>query len=198
MFSRLDLINEMLVSTGMRPLTAEQSTHPKYKKAEAKLNSVVNAINVMGLWYNTETRDITPQSNGEVIVPLGCISADPTNRHCNFSLRDSKLYDLDEGEFYVSDSGSDIELRMVFDLDVNDMPLAAKEYVKYRAIYEFYIDEDGAEPKLSSYRDNRDRAWADLNKEHLRRADFNNSDNPAHLAFKVRTGRSDRYRPIVR
>lgn len=196
MYSRLDIINEMIVSTGARPLTAEQKRHPLYMKAEQLLSRVQASVQSVGLWFNTECREITPQSNGEIIVPQGCIKADPADRHYNLTLRGSRMYDLTEGTYEI---GEKVRLRMIFDIPLEDMPLAAHEYIRAKAVYEFYLNEDGADPKLSNYRNERDIGWQSLYREHLRNRQANIFDNPANTVTKLRRGISyGRWQPKVR
>ena len=196
MLSRLDIINEMIVSTGARPLTAEQSRHPLYMKAEQLLSRVQASVQSVGLWFNTECREIVPQSNGEIIVPQGCIKADPADRHYNLTLRGSRMYNLSEGTFEI---GEKVRLRMVFEIPLDDMPLAAQEYIRSKAVYEFYLNEDGADPKLSNYRNERDIGWQSLYREHLRNRQANIFDNPANTVTQLRRGISyGRWQPKVR
>jgi len=196
MYSRLDIINEMIVSTGARPLTAEKNRHPLYMKAEQLLSRVQASVQSVGLWFNTECREITPQSNGEIIVPQGCIKADPTDRHFNLTLRGSRMYDLTTGTFEI---GEKVRLRMIFEVSLEEMPLAAQEYIRAKAVYEFYLNEDGADPKLSNYRNERDIGWQSLYREHLRNRQANIFDNPANTVSQLRRGISyGRWQPEVR
>ena len=185
MYSRLDIINEMIVSTGARPLTAEQNRHPLYMKAKQLLSRVQASVQSVGLWFNTECREITPQSNGEIVVPQGCIKADPADRHYNLTLRGSRMYDLTSGTYEI---GETVRLRMIFEIPLEDMPLAAQEYIRAKAVYEFYLNEDGADPKLSNYRNERDIGWQSLYREHLRNRQANIFDNTASTVTQLRRG----------
>jgi len=196
MYSRLDIINEMIVSTGARPLTAEQNRHPLYLKAAQLLDRVQASVQAVGLWFNTECRDIAPQVNGEIIVPQGCIKADPADRHYNLTLRGSRMYDLNKGSF---DIGATVRLKMIFEVPLEEMPLSAQEYIRVKAVYEFYLNEDGADPKLGSYRYERDVGWGTLYREHLRNRQANIFDNPANTVAQLRRGVSHgRWAPLVR
>ena len=185
MYSRIDLINEMIVSTGARPLTAEQSRHPLYMKAEQLLSRVQASVQSVGLWFNTECREIAPQSDGEIIVPQGCIKADPADRHYNLTLRGRSMYDLAKGTFEI---GETVRLRMIFELSLEEMPLAAQEYIRAKAVYEFYLNEDGSDPKLGNYRNERDIGWQVLYREHLRNRQANIFDNPSNTVAQLRRG----------
>lgn len=185
MYSRLDIINAMVVSTGARPLTAEQSSHPLYTKAENRLETVTTSTLSRGLWFNTECRVIAQQSDGTIVVPQDCIKADPTDRNFDLTLRGSRMYNLTTGTFEI---GCDVELKMFFDLPLEYIPVEAKSYIQAKSVYEFYLDEDGADPKLSNYRNERDIAWTALYKEHLRNRQVNVFDNPTNTVSRLRRG----------
>jgi hypothetical protein len=185
MYTRLDIINSMIGATGARLLTAEQDRHPSYMKAERMLNRVRVAIQSSGLWFNTECRVIDPQEDGTITVPQNCIKADPADRHYNLTLRGSKMYDLNTGSFYV---GGAVRMNMHFDIDLDDMPISAKEYLRARATYEYYLSEDGTDPKLSNYRNERDTGWQTLYKENIRNRQENMYDNPSNTVNKLRRG----------
>lgn len=195
MYSKLDIINAMLASTGSKPLTAEQSRHPSYQKAEATLIRVSKSLQDKKMYFNNEVREVAAQSDGELIVPQNCIAADPTDRKLNYTLRGRRLYNLDTGNYYI---GKDVELDMTFNLSLEELPLTALVYIQARAVFEFYLDEDGAEPKLSNYRSARDIGWATLWREHIRKRKSNHFDNPSHATAAMRRGNGARsWRPVV-
>lgn len=187
MYTELDIINEMIMSTGARPLTAANTRHPMYMKAQVLLERVRTSVQSRGLWFNTEVRTVAQQTSGEVIVPLGCIKADPTNNRCNLTQRGSKMYDLGTGSYYI---GEDVELKMFFRRNLDEMPLEAQEYVRTKAVYDFYLNEDGVDPKLSNYRNNMDKAWTMLWREHLRNRQANVFDSAHNTAARMRRGHS--------
>jgi hypothetical protein len=185
MFTRLDIINAMVVSTGSRPFTASQNRHPTWVAADTMLNDVILSVLVFGLWFNTECRMVEPQSSGELLVPQGCIRADPADRHQNFTLRGLRMYDLNSGTYEV---GCAVRLKMTFRLDLELIPPSAQEYIRSRAVYDFYLNRDGADPKLSHYRHARDTGWATLYREHLLNKQTNARDNPNNLMARLRKG----------
>lgn len=185
MQTRLDVINDMIVSTGARPLLAAQSRHPMYLKADQVLIRVIASVLSMGLWFNTECRVLKAQTNGEVMVPQDCIKADPLDRNWNITTRQGKLYNLNTGTYEI---GSDIRMRMYFNLDYEDIPLAGQEYIRAKGTYDFYLDENGADPKLSHYRAEKDQGWIRLWQEHIRSRKVNVFDNPNNIVTQLRKG----------
>lgn len=185
MLTRLDIVNAMIASTGSRPLLAENDRHPLYMKAMQKLKSVTSTVLALGLWFNTEVRVIQPQANGEIAVPSGCIKADPADRHLNLTLRNGRMYNLDKATYNI---GKPVRLKMYFNLELEDFPLEAMNYVQARCVYEYYLDDDGAEPKLGAYRRERDLSWTTFWREHIRNRQANVFDNPRNTVTRLRKG----------
>ena len=185
MFTKLEIINEMLSSTGARPLMAESNRHPLYMKAERKLVRVVQTVLAMCLWFNTEVREVNPMSNGEIQVAVNCIKADPTDRAWNLTLRGNRMYCLNKGTYKV---GRPVRLNMSFNLEWEEIPTICQDYIRARAVYEFYLDEGGADPKLSNYRAERNEAWAIMYREHIRNRKVNVNDNPRNIVSQLRRG----------
>lgn len=187
MQTRLDVINAMIVSTGARPLLAGQDRHPMYLKADQLLSRVVGTVLSMGLWFNTECRVIEAQENEEILVPIGCISADPTERQYNLTMRGNRMYDLDKGAPY---NGRSLRLNMKFEINYEEIPITAQNYIDARAVYEFFLNENGADPKLSNYRAERDTYWTLLWREHTRHRQVNVFDGIGSTVNRLRRGHS--------
>lgn len=175
MLTQLDIINDMLASTGTAPLTASDNRHPAYLKASNTLNRVSGAVQNLGLWFNTTYPELLPNTSGEVIVPNGTLSADPLDRKKDYSFRGSKLYNIKTRSFNI---GEKVRVKLVSKLSFNEMPNTALEYIRAKAKLEFYIDEDGVDPKLTRYTQLMQVAWTELYREHLRNRDTNYFDGP--------------------
>lgn len=184
MLTRLDIINDMISSTGSRPLLAGQTRHPMYLKADTLLTRVVSTVLSLGLWFNTECRILKPQPDGKVMVPTNCIKAESLSGP-NVSLRGNCLWDLNTGAPW--DDGP-IAVRMLFDLNLEDIDIVAKDYIRARATYEFYLGDNGADPKLSNYRNERDNAWVVLWRDHIRNRKTSVLDNPHGTINRLRRG----------
>lgn len=170
MLTRLQIINEMVVSTGTAPLTASDVTHPLYIKANNKLEVVSDAVQSKGWWFNTSVRTLTPNVAGEIILPDTTMHVDPVDTMSKLSQRGNKLYDRDNATFII---GKAVKVKFVDRWAIEELPTQAAAYIKAKAVYEFYRDEDGNEPKLSNYKAERDMAWVELKGEHLKSADLN-------------------------
>ena len=185
MLARFDVINDMIVSTGARALLAGNDRHPMYMKADQLLTRVTASVLSLGLWFNTEIRTIQNQAGGGILIPQDCFKADPLDRNYKLTPRQNRMYDLNTGSWYEGDS---LTLRMYFNIDFEDIEFVAKDYIRARAVYEFYLGENGADPKLSNYRNERDQAWVLLWRDNIRNRRTNVLDNPSNTLNQLRRG----------
>ena len=170
MLTELDVVNEMLSAVGMAPVTAQDTRHPSYNKASNKLRTVMNKVQNLGLWFNTTYPTLRKNTAGEIILPAGTLHCDPTNTKINAAKRGSKLFNLDKQNFVFD---ADVKVKLVVQLGFRDLPETAKQYIKDSARYEYYLDEDGTEPKLSNLREAQNVAWVVFYRDHLRNRDTN-------------------------
>ena len=184
MLTRLDIINDMISSTGSRPLLAGQTRHPMYLKADTLLTRVVSTVLSLGLWFNTEYRVLKAQADGTITIPTNCLKVESLTGP-NVSVRNNVLWDLNTGSPW---SGGDMSARLIFDLDLEDIDIVAKEYIRARSTYEFYLGDNGGDPKLSNYRAERDNAWVLLWRDNIRNRKVNMLDNPYATGNRLRRG----------
>lgn len=186
MLTELNIINEMLAATGTTPVSASDTRHPSYVKASNKLAVVSAAVQNLGYWFNTTYPTLALGENGEITVPSGTLSVDATDRKINVSKRGTRLYNLSTRNFVFTKA---VEVKLIQELDFVDMPDTVKQYMRDKARFEFYLDEDGTEPKLSNYRSAVNLSWGMLYREHLRNRDTNYFDGP-NAANSMARGRS--------
>lgn len=189
MLTELNIINEMLAATGTAPVTASDTRHPSYVKASNKLDVVSGAVQNLGYWFNTTYATLNLSDDNEIFVPKGTLSVDAVKRKINVTKRGQRLYNLDTRNFEFEEA---VKVKLVTQLDFEDMPDTVKQYIRQKARFEFYLDEDGTEPKLSNYRASVAEAWTLLYRENLRNKDTNYFDGP-NAANDFERGRG-RYR----
>ena len=188
MLTELQIINAMLAATGTAPLTVNDQLHPFYIKALNKLDMVMTEVQGRGWWFNKAVRHLRQDVNGEIVLPSNTLHCDPVDRQDKLVMRGSKMFDLEEATFTIN---RDIRVVFVDLVPVLELPPTAVEYIKARAVYEFYRDEDGSQPKLGEYKMARDEAWVTMKGEHLRNADVNHFDgaSSAQMSRGIRTRR---------
>ena len=185
MLTELDIINDMLRATGTSRLTAHDSNHPSYEKALDTLTRISTSVQAMGLWFNTTYPELTPTTDGEMILPSGTIHCDPIDVTHNYSIRRRKLYNLTTRSFKFD---APERFKIVQALELEDMPYLARDYIRARAKYEFYVDEEGSDPKLTRYMNQKDEAWVKLYSEDLKNRDTNYFNSSASRRLLGNTG----------
>lgn len=185
MLTELDIINEMLASTGTAPLTTNDDQHPYYKKADRKLKKVSRDIQSKGWWFNAGPRTLRLNLDNEIALPSKRLHVDPQVTSKNYVIRGNRLYNVAEGTFKFD---SEVVVNFVEIVDVEDLPPPAANYVQARAVYEYYRDNDGNAAKLSTYRDDRNEAWVEFKREHLKNADMNYFSGTSYAQMARRRG----------
>jgi len=168
--TQLEAINAMLASLGMTALTANDSAHPRYVQALAKLTEVDRELQSQGWWFNKTVVTLLQDVGGEVPFSSDVIHCDPTDVNKLYVMRELKLYDLVNATFTID---ADVEVNIVYQLPFVELPPLAKIHLKDRARHDFYVDQDGSEPKLSNYAKLAAMSWVKFKQEHNKNQDTN-------------------------
>lgn len=183
MLTNLVIINDMLAATGTAPVADANTAHPAYRKAHNKLTKEDMLFQARGWWFNRAQRTLKPDITGQVILPSNTLSADPVDTSKNYVIRGGKLYDMTEGTATI---GVDVEVEITERVSIGDLPPEAQLYLQAAAVYTFYLDENGGEPKLSSYARARAVAWAALMQAQLTNSDVNFFNGASFAPFRRR------------
>ena len=178
MLTRLEAVNECLSSVGIAPVSSIDSKHPAFLKANRKLALVGKTIQSnggKGYWYNRSFVTLTPASNGEVVVPQYAVVCECEN-FPQYIVRGNRMYNRDTRSFTIDTAE---QYRIIEVLPYEEIPKVAQEAIWTKAKYEYYLDENGVEPKLSTYRDAAMIAYSQLAAEHLRHEDVNHFNGAA-------------------
>ena len=95
------------------------------------------------------------------------------------------MWDLDTGSPW---EGGDITVRLITDIEFEEIDIVAMDYIRARAVYEFYLGDNGADPKLSNYRNERDNAWIMLWRDNIRNRKLNVFENNYGTNYRLRKG----------
>lgn len=175
MLTELQVVNSMLSAAGLAPVNSEDSLHPNYLKASGTLNIISNQVQNLGLWFNTTYPTLALSTTGEIILPQNTLHCDPTDSTVNAAKRGNRLYNLD-AQSYIHTAA--VEVKLVLELDFDELPSSAQQYIRAVGRHEYYLDEDGTNPKLDRLDSARKEAWTQLYREHLRNRDTNYFDGP--------------------
>lgn len=179
---KLSVINAMLASTGMAPLTANDNKHPRYKQASSKLDEIDVEFQTTGWWFNTTTKTLFQNGNGEIPFALNALHIDPIDRSKRYIMRGLKLWDLTEGTFIINE---DVDVNVKHMLPFEELPPLARAYLLARARHDYFLDRDGTNPKLQRYAQMAQSTWDALKSEHLKNADVNFFDGAASNWYRT-------------
>ena len=137
--SELEAVNIMLSAIGESPVSSlDDPSLVDVSLALSILRETSIDIQAKGLQSNTE-RDfpLTPNVDGEIIVPANCAQIDTTGRSCNVDVahRGTRLYDKEKRSF-TSFTGT-LYVDMVLLFDFTDLPQHVRRYITTKASRRF-------------------------------------------------------------
>lgn len=184
--TRLEIINAMLASVGEEPVSSIKTQHPSTITAMPVLNRTSRKAQARGWWFNQERGfPLSPNQVGEVLLPSNTLSADPSVYDDAIVQRGNRLYDRYRHTFTI---GQVCMADLVLELEIEDLPAQAGDYILAAARYEFYVNEDGDDAKARMYLAERADTWALLQQESLKNTDTNAMDRPnvMQMLYRIR------------
>ena len=137
--SKLEAVNIMLSAIGESPVSSlNNPSLVDVSLAESIIDETSVDIQTQGLHCNTEVNfPLTPNVNGEIIVPTNCVRIDTTETSAdiNVTQRGTRLYDKKERS-YTSFTGT-LKVEMVLLLDFTDLPQHVRRYITVKAARRF-------------------------------------------------------------
>ena len=167
----------MLSVVAQAPVESLETAQNAYvTTAENILNEVLRELNSQEWWFTTEYSVVaSPDADGFISLGSNVVSVDDSTGVYNWTKRGDRLYDLDNHSFEFT---GDVTLDIVYALEWDDMPIAAKNYAVKRAarILNDRLFRDPVIQRAASFDENI--AWQALVVENSRQADYNLFNNP--------------------
>jgi len=173
----------MLATTGTAQLSASDTRHPSYQKADDILRDVLEEFSTMELWFNTSLRTLQPNTDGKVLIPSNTITCDPVDTTKNYVIRGQYLWDNGK---YTDEINESVECIVIVELDVDDLPPSAYQFIRAKARYEYYLDSDGSKSKLDNYSYLAQVKADELAIQNIRLQDINFFNSAAFIDFVTR------------
>lgn len=142
--TELEAVNGMLMSIGQSPVnTLEVTGIRDVNLAQSLLHNTSRAIQTRG-WHFNEDRNfkLNPDINGEISLPANTLNVTPEKSHKDYVFRAGKLYDKSENSYTIDEP---VEVRIVWFLDFEDLPQAARDYIATSAARRFQAQTVGSE-----------------------------------------------------
>jgi len=132
--TELEAVNEMLAAIGEAPVNSIAGTlTAEVTIAVSTLRNTSRKVQLTGYWFNEEDDyELSRDVNNIVAVPGNALNIDLTNEISNVDLveRDGKLYDKVAHSFTIDFNP---KCTITFFLPYEDLPEAAREYIKIKA-----------------------------------------------------------------
>lgn len=181
MFDELSMTNAMLTAAGITPVASIASTHPTFLEAREVLRKENIRMQSPGLWFNTAERELQPNSLGEIVLPGDTLHADAVDSQWrSLIINSGRMFNLDTSSFNI---GVSVKLTLISLRSIDALPREAALALEETAIFRFYVQKGGVEPRLSQYRKNHSTAVRALQAAHLRNLDLNALESPSFQAF---------------
>lgn len=189
MLDELKIINSLLSTIGVDGLTTSDESHPDFVKARAQIKLTTNSCLKLGFWFNTTYPTFSPNADGDILLPNNTLHTDALDTSIHVTKRGRKLYDIARRTF-TFDADYTVTVKHIATLSLDELPETALDYIRHRARYEFYVDNDGDEGKSRRYEAAASQAWVELYRENLRNLDISalNNQTSRRMAKGRRSG----------
>jgi hypothetical protein len=171
--TRLEAVNAILANVGQSPVsTLEVSGFADVAVAKSTLDRVSRSVQKRGWHFNTEDDyTLALNTDSKIQLPPNQLRCDPMPSECVDAVpRGAFLYDRENHTFTFTKS---VKCRIVFYLDFEDLPEAAREYITVRAARLFQRGGFGSATLDSFSADDELFAWADLLADDVEQGDYN-------------------------
>lgn len=185
MTTKLEVINHVLNTVGEDPVSSPTSNHPSAAAARVTIDRLSKELQIRGWWFNKEyALTLLPNGDGHIILPSNTLKAIITDPQATFVWRGSKLYDPVNHTFNIGES---VTIDIVVQLELEDMPESAATFLKHKAAYDFYVNDDGDREKSNELEKRVGDAWAVFHAEHLRMLKLGIGTNPSVSEMRIGT-----------
>jgi hypothetical protein len=185
MTTKLEVMNNMLGVVGEQPITNVNSNHPSALAASVQIDKISKEFQARGWWFNKEKNyTLNPENaTGFLILPQNTLDVDPCNPSSKLVQRGRKLYDPLNHTF---DIGEPVDVNIVVQLDIEDLPEIAATYLKAKCAKDFYVNDEGDETKAKELKNDLVLAWAALQQAELQNSDVNANNRPITALLRSR------------
>lgn len=173
--TKLEAVNEVLAGIGEAPVSSLSGGFVTASMASAKVDAISREMQELGWNFNTEENySLVPDTDGFIQLPATVLRVDPVDTRVPVVQRGRKLYNKLKHSFTFT---GPVVVTMVVSLDFEDLPEAARSYVKFRAKRLTQNDLLG-DPTLHQVQTPEEKAaWARLLQSDSESADHNIFDN---------------------
>lgn len=171
--SELEAVNMLLESIGEAPVNTIESGLSEAHIARQTLRQSLRKCQSKGWWFNTEVITLTPDQNGEILLPANCLKVETGLEHIVY--RGAKLYDRANNTYQI---GGQVRASLVLGLSFEELPEVARHYITVRAGRIFQDRTVGSASLHGFQKEDEEMAWQELQETELENGHYNIFDNP--------------------
>lgn len=160
----LEAINIGLSALGEFRVTSAEDRHPTADILRSTIASKQMSLLERGWWFNQYTTTMYPADDGTVEYPVNAISVLGYDGRV-YTMRGGMLFDMDNNTQYFTKPA---ELLVTEDLDFEDLPDCAANFVAYSAAKQQYINDLGVDANVRDMEATVALNWATMEMLHLR------------------------------
>lgn len=192
----LDLINAMIGTLGEAPLLQADDGHPMVATAKAIIAPTQRELLGRGWWFNTETRELSPDPDTQFIYLPGDALQLDAQVHRTLQPRGRRLYDTETGTYVLS--ASPVPVRFFSFVSIDDLPEVFYTVLSHECKLRFQTTYDADPLKISELQRIAQMAMLYLKAEHTRcvKANINNRESVQYAMSRMGIG--GRFRLPVR
>ena len=168
--TKLKAVNIALQSAQIATVESLSSGDVDAEVAEIILDENTVEVQTRGWHWNTETMTLSPDQNGNIILPDNFLKVDAVDRNVNVIQRGTKLYDLDNNTFVFENK---VELIAVVGLEYEELPETARRYIAYKTARIFQQRTLGEGNLNQMITMEEQTAWGQMLNEDIEAADYN-------------------------
>lgn len=159
----LTAVNLILPALGEHPVTSISVKHPTLAVIIPQVDAQRRAFLLRGWWFNEYKTTLYPDSEGGIALPTGLLSFIPDSVNC--AVRGGALFNTDTLDFLWDSS---VTGSIIMDLEFDELPDSAAQYVMYSALVTAYVTDIGLEQVVQVWGNAANAAQASVTAEHLR------------------------------
>lgn len=161
--TKLKAVNICLSAMGEPVINSLDDAAIDAQMASDIIDETSESVQTVGWYWNTETHTLSPDINGNLVLPQNVIRVDPIDQSLgNIVQRGGKLFNTDTASFSFTKA---IKLRMSVLLEYDDLPLTAKQFIAIRAARIFQQRLLGSDTLYKFDAQDEQRAFAVLMQE---------------------------------
>lgn len=179
----LEAVNTVLPHLGEHVVTrVEGARHPTVDLIVAAINRHRLRVLSEGMWFNEITLTLPVNTDGQIDVPTGTISAYGID--CAVAILGGSFKDLRTGSMYFDNP---IKVKLVVDVEFSKLPLNVAQYVTYTAGAEVYTQDYGYEKSVPVLQQLASDNKLLVHQEELRQRKYNSQKRTrANFTHRVR------------